>query len=146
MWKCHIVSKPVPRPDEDSQIFWEGCRRQRLLIQQCTACGTFRFPPSPLCPACLASLVTWQEDPGAGAILTFCVYHSDLAGPAWQADLPYIVVVVQLTYSGVKVLSNLIEADPQVVRIGLPVQVGFTSRGTDMVLPIFRLRDTTPGT
>ncbi|MGE3540830.1 MAG: Zn-ribbon domain-containing OB-fold protein [Candidatus Tectimicrobiota bacterium] len=141
MWKCQMAHKPRPQPDEDSQIFWEGCRRHRLLIQQCEACGTFRFPPSPLCPACLSALVCWQDDPGEGEILTFCVYHAEVAGPAWQAELPYIVVVVELQYSGVKMLSNLEGVAPSAVRIGLPVRVVFRSEGDGLPQAKFVLSD-----
>jgi len=98
MWKCHTIGQQLPIPDEESQIFWEGCRRQRLLMQRCDHCLAFRFPPRPLCSACLGSLTTWQEDPGQGEVVTFCVYHAELAGPAWRAHLPYTVVVVQLWY------------------------------------------------
>ena len=41
MWKCHTQGKQLPVPDEDSMVFWEGCRRHRLLIQQCAACDAF---------------------------------------------------------------------------------------------------------
>jgi uncharacterized OB-fold protein len=139
MWKCHTHSKQVPVPDEDSLIFWEGCRRQRLLIQQCDACKCFRFPPSPLCPRCLSSLVTWQHDPGTGEVLTFCVYSSALAGPAWEAALPYIVAVVCLEYSGVKILSNLL-CDVTLVQIGLPVHVVFEQMTDSITLPKFAPR------
>jgi len=137
MWKCHTIEQQLPIPDEESQIFWEGCRRKRLLIQQCDNCLAFRFPPSPLCRACLGSLTTWQEDPGQGEVVTFCVYHSEIAGPAWQAHLPYTVVVVQLWYSGVKMLSQLVCDDPQLVRIGLPVRVGFEAVHAGIALPKF---------
>ena len=137
MWKCHTIEPQLPIPDEESQIFWEGCRRQRLLIQQCNTCGAFRFPPSPLCRDCLGSLTTWQEDPGRGEVLTFCVYYSEVAGPAWQAHLPYVVVVVQLRFSGVKMLSNLVCDDPNLVRIGLPVCVGFEAVNASITLPKF---------
>ena len=137
MWKCHTIGRQLPIPDEESQIFWEGCRRRRLLIQQCANCLVFRFPPSPLCRVCLGSLTTWQEDPGQGEVVTFCVYHSEIAGPAWQAHLPYTVVVVQLWYSGVKMLSQFVCDDPQLVRIGLPVRVGFEAVHTGIALPKF---------
>jgi uncharacterized OB-fold protein len=137
MWKCHTLGKQLPIPDEESQIFWEGCRRQRLLIQQCNACRTFRFPPSPLCRGCLSALATWQEDPGQGEVLTFCVYHAELAGPAWRTHVPYVVVVVQLWYSGVKMLSNLVCHDPQEVHIGLRVQAGFEAVNAWITLPKF---------
>ena len=69
--------------------------------------------------------------------MTFCVYHSEIAGPAWQAHLPYTVVVVRLWYSGVKMLSQLICDDPQLVRIGLPVRVGFEAVHAGIALPKF---------
>jgi hypothetical protein len=135
MWKCQMQGKQLPIPDEDSQVFWEGCRRQRLLVQQCDACKRFRFPPSPVCPHCLSSLATWRPDPGRGEVMTFCVYYSHIASPAWEAELPYTVAVIHLWYSGVKMLSNLVCDDPTLVRIGLPVQVIFEPVTERLTLP-----------
>ena len=137
MWKCQTVTKQLPIPDEDSLIFWEGCRRGRLLIQCCQHCDTFRFPPSPLCARCHASQVKWQVDPGQGDVATFCVYHADIAGPAWQHDVPYTVVVVRLWHSGVYFLSQLHGIAPQAVRVGLSVQVFFEVVNTQITLPKF---------
>jgi uncharacterized protein len=137
MWKCHTTGKQLPIPDEDAQIFWEGCRRQRLLIQQCDHCGAFRFPPSPLCQVCLGSLTTWREEPGQGEVVTFCVYHAEIAGPGWRTSLPYMVVVVHLWYSGIKMLSNFVCDDFQTVRIGVPVRVGFEVVNEWLTLPKF---------
>ena len=107
MWKCLKELRQLPVADEDTLVFWEGCRRGRLLIQQCDDCHAFRFPPSPLCSRCCSSAATWREDPGHGEILTFCVYHSELAGPAWRDRLPYVVAVVELAHSRVRMLGNL---------------------------------------
>lgn len=144
MWKCHTVAKQIPIPDEDSLIFWEGCRRGRLLIQQCCQCTTFRFPPSPLCPHCHSSLATWQEDPGQGEIATFCVYYSAIAGPGWQQDVPYTVAVIRLFHSGVHLLSNLHGENTQAIQIGLPVQVQFEAMTEHITLPKFVLLHTAP--
>ncbi len=137
MWKCLEESRQLPIPDEDTLIFWEGCRRRRLLIQQCDACHTFRFPPSPLCPQCSDPKTNWREDPGRGEVLTFCVYHSDLAGPAWRPKIPYVVAVVELSQSRVKMLGNLIVADPGLVHIGLKVRLGFETIDNRTALPQF---------
>jgi uncharacterized OB-fold protein len=137
MWKCHTQSRQLPIPDEDSQVFWEGCRRHRLLIQQCDACAAYRFPPSPVCPQCLSPLTAWREDPGAGEVLTFCVYHSELAGPAWRHTLPYVVAVVHLRCSGVNMLSNVVGVAPERVNIGMPVRVVFESIDPAVTLPKF---------
>jgi hypothetical protein len=80
---------------------------------------------------------TWQPDAGKGEVLTFCVYHAALASPAWEAHLPYIVAVVQLRDSGVKMLSNLLCDQPALVRIGLPVQVVFELVTEQLRLPKF---------
>jgi uncharacterized OB-fold protein len=137
MWKCHTGQKPLPVPDEDSLVFWEACCRQRLVIQQCVACQRYRFPPSPLCPACLSPRSVWREDPGAGDIETFCVYHSALAGPAWQPELPYVVAVVRLWHTGVQMLSQLQCDAPSAISIGLAVQVIFEPAGQQVLLPKF---------
>ena len=137
MWKCHLEHKQLPVPDEDSTIFWEACRRRRLFVQQCEACRRFRFPPSPLCPTCLSALATWREDPGQGEVVTFCVYHAELAGPAWRSELPYIVAVVRLNYSGVKMLGQLRGEGVDRIHIGLAVQVVFEDMNEHITLPQF---------
>ena len=142
MWKCHADAKQLPLPDEDSIVFWEGCRRHRLLIQQCDTCRAFRFPPSPVCPHCTADGVTWREDPGMGHVMTFCVYRSELAGPAWRSELPYVVAVVLLEFSGINMLSNLLCETPESVSIGMPVQMTFERVSERICLPKFVLRHT----
>lgn len=145
MWKCHTERKQRPIPDEDTMVFWAGCERHRLLIQQCDDCQTYRFPPSPLCPACLSSLATWRQDAGAGEVVTFCVYHVDLAGPAWQPDLPYVVAVVRLSQSGVNMLSQLRDVDVDRLHIGLSVRVVFEDTGGGITLPKFQPLDDAVG-
>jgi uncharacterized OB-fold protein len=137
MWKCHTEQKQLPIPDEDSLVFWEACRRKRLLIQQCVACQRYRFPPSPLCSACLSPRFTWREDPGQGEIETYCVYHAALAGPAWQSELPYVVAVIRLRHTGVQLLSQLRCGDPNAISIGLAVQVTFEPASAQITLPNF---------
>jgi uncharacterized OB-fold protein len=137
MWKCLKENRQLPIPDEDTLVFWEGCRRRRLLIQQCHDCYAFRFPPSPLCPQCWSSMTTWRKDPGRGEVLTFCVYHSELAGPAWRSKLPYVVAVVELLQSRVKMLGNLIVPDPEVASVGLKTSLGFETIDNGVTLPQF---------
>ena len=139
MWKCLKEYRQLPVADEDTLVFWEGCRRGRLLIQQCDDCHAFRFPASPLCSRCCSSAATWREDPGHGEILTFCVYHSELAGPAWRDRLPYVVAVVELAYSRVRMLGNLTGVEPGEVEIGLQTRLCFEHVDGRMSLPQFRL-------
>lgn len=137
MWKCHAQHQPQPVPDEDSLVFWQGCDRNRLLIQQCDACHAFRFPPSPVCPHCMAAFATWREDPGEGCVVTFCIYHSELAGPAWRSELPYVVAVIHLAFSGINILSNVLCEQVELVRIGMAVRMIFETVNGNVRLPKF---------
>lgn len=137
MWKCHTDDRQLPLADEDSIVFWEGCYRHRLLIQQCDVCKAFRFPPAPVCPHCTADATTWREDPGSGHVMTFCIYRSELAGPAWRSALPYVVAVVHLEFSGINMLSNLLCEALESVRIDMPVRVVFEPAGERICLPKF---------
>jgi len=82
-------------------------------------------------------MATWQDDPGHGEVVTFCVYYSEIAGPAWRTALPYTVAVIHLWYSGIKILSNLVCDDLTLVRIGLPVQVMFDRMSERITTPKF---------
>jgi uncharacterized OB-fold protein len=90
-----------------------------------------------MCRDCLSDFATWREDPGEGEVLTFCVYHAELAGPAWQSDIPYVVGVIQLWQSGVKMLSRLRCHSLDNMRVGLPVQVCFEVADDRITLPTF---------
>jgi uncharacterized OB-fold protein len=72
-------------------------------------------------------------------VVTFCVYHAEIAGPAWRPLLPYTVVVVHLWYSGIHMLSNLVCDDLRAVHIGIPVRVGFEVVNAWLTLPKFFL-------
>ena len=139
MWKCLREERQLPVPDEDTLVFWEGCRRHRLLIQKCDDCHAFRFPPAPLCPRCHSAATTWSDDPGQGEILTFCVYHSELAGPAWRDKIPYVVAVVELYYSGVRMLGNLTGVEAGSVEVGQKTGLCFETIDSRLTLPQFRL-------
>ena len=57
-----------------------------------------------------------------------------------EAEIPYAVVVVE-TDEGVRVVANLRGARPEVLRLGLPVEVVFETVDGELTLPMFRPRD-----
>ena len=57
--------------------------------------------------------------------------------PSVVAVSPYTVVVVQLWYSGIKMLSNLVCDDFLLVHIGLKVRVSFEAVNERIALPKF---------
>jgi uncharacterized OB-fold protein len=116
--------------------YWEAAKEGRLVAPRCGACGTFRFPPGPFCPACRSQHTEWVALTGPGAVFSYSVVR----GLPGQPDLLLLPVVVAFAEApGVHVVSNLVDADPDEVRIGMPVVVAFTPIADGWQLPIFRV-------
>lgn len=73
---------------------------------------------------------------GEGTIATFSVVHAS-PSPSSDRELPYVLALID-TREGVRILTNIVESDPDMVRIGHPVSVVFEKRG-ERILPQFRL-------
>ena len=73
---------------------------------------------------------------GRGTVFTFTVnrhqYHPDV--PA-----PYVIAIVELVEQhGLRFTTNIVDVDPEVVAIGMPVRVTFESAGEAAWAPVFR--------
>ena len=131
-----MLAKPVPEVDATLAPFFAAANEARLVVQRCTACGTLRFPPRELCSACLSTKASWAEVSGRGAVFSFNVMHQ-IYHPAFAAEVPYAVVVVQLA-EGPKLISNVVDCPIDEIRIGMRVEVVFEKVSPDVTLPKFR--------
>lgn len=127
---------PIPVPDSDNQGFWDGCRRGELRLQRCTGCGRWRHHPRPMCAGCGSLGYEWAHASGRGVVHTFTIVHRPTL-PAFEADLPYNVVVVALE-EGVFMVSNVVDCPPEALRIGMAVEVVFAPLSAEITLPTFR--------
>jgi hypothetical protein len=128
--------KPLPRLDEESRGYWEALARHELYVQRCRACGTKRFYPRALCPACLSSETEWLRASGRGTVYTFTVTHQNQA-PGFREELPYVLALVELA-EGVRLMTNIVGCPPDAVRIGMAVEVVFEDVTPEVSLPKFR--------
>ena len=131
-----VIEKPLPQPTEDSAPYWEAARRGELRLQRCKACAHVRFPPSILCPRCLAEEGEWVALSGRGTIFTWIVVHRS-QHPAFNADTPYNVVIVELA-EGPRLHSQVIDCPAEDISIGMPVEAVFERVNDDVTLPKFR--------
>jgi uncharacterized protein len=130
---------PLPKPDEVSRFFWDGCARHQLLIQQCGSCGRYNHPPRIVCPTCLSTSLEPTQVSGRGVVDTFTVplqpYDSYFA-----ARVPYVLAVVELAeQQHLKMVTNIVDIDPDDVRVGMPVEVVFTEVVPGVTLPLFKV-------
>ena len=76
---------------------------------------------------------------GRGKITTWTVVTHPVH-PAAIERVPYVVVEVELEeQAGLRMLSNLIEVDPDVIEFDAPVSLDFVEQQTGQKLPVFRL-------
>ncbi|HET6966018.1 MAG TPA: OB-fold domain-containing protein [Acidimicrobiales bacterium] len=130
------MEKPVPEPDEVSRFYWEAALEGRLVVQSCSSCRRYLFPPSVACPRCLTDTLVPTAVSGRGRVHAFTVARQAF-DPSF--DVPYVLALVELEEDPeVRILTNLVESDPGAVSSGAPVEVVFEARGT-MALPQFRL-------
>lgn len=126
---------PRPRPaiNRDNAFFFEGAAEHRLLIQRCTSCGTLRHPPGPMCPACHTTEWDTVESSGRGTVHSYVVNHYPQV-PSFE--YPLIVALVDLE-EGTRLVSNLVDVEPDAVEIGMAVAVQWLDAGGDLTLPVF---------
>lgn len=132
------VARPLPTPDQDSREYWEGCRRHELLVQRCRQCGTYRFPPSPMCGECNSTDIEWAKVSGKGQIYSWIVVHQPTI-PAFADKVPFAVVLVEIDEEKrVRIPGNLLGGKPEDIKIGMRVQVTFEDVTDEVTLPQWR--------
>lgn len=111
--------------------FFEAAESGRLVIQTCRACRENYFYPRPFCPNCASSDVAWIECSGSGQIYSHT--YIPRGKPA-----PLIIAYVKLQ-EGPTVLTRIVDAVPERVIIGHPVQARFAPGPGGLPILLFSL-------
>ena len=123
---------PLPQPTPFTESFWDACQQELLQVWRCKVCGHPFLSGGPVCPECWSDDLEMQPVSGRGEVFSFVVYHRTYH-PAIPA--PYIVASIELE-NGVHLISNIIDCKPEMVRIGMQVQVAFKQK-SGFKLPMF---------
>ena len=121
------IAAPTVYPD--NATFWSACAEGRLMVKHCKACGKPHWYPRSQCPLCMGDLTEWKESSGLGSIYTFSV--SRRVGP-----VPYVIAYVRLD-DGVTLLTNIVDCDFEVLRIGDRVKVVMQPSESGVMVPMF---------
>ena len=130
--------KPLPQADPVTAPFWESVKAHEMKIQRCNDTGKYFFYPRGMSPFTLSSNISWEPVSGKGTVHAFTIVHLNRA-PGFSDDLPYVVAMVELE-EGPRMMSNLIdiEADPEHVKIGMPVELVYDDVTDEITLPKFK--------
>lgn len=126
---------PHPRPaiTHDNEFYWEGLKNRKLLFQSTN--GRLRHPPSPMDPVTGSLDFEIVESKGVGAIHSFVVMHQPQI-PGLKYPLPILLVELD---EGVRIVANVLDAEPEDIKIGARVKVDYIEVEPDYLLPAFRL-------
>jgi hypothetical protein len=135
--------RPVPIPDAISAFYWESAKQGRLSIQGFQGSSLLQHPPSPV-PEILGGGPPLDEAvpiavavSGRGTLFSFTVLRQPFH-PGFVDAIPMLIGLTELDDApGVRILTNIVEAKPEELSVGMAMEVVFESRG-DMALPQFR--------
>ncbi len=128
--------KPIPVIQPWTEAFWKATKEHRLVIQECRDCEAKIFYPRKYCPECWSSNLGWSEACGRAKVSTFAIMRGMVEPKFWD-DLPYVLAMVDLE-EGIRMMTRIVECDPEEVEIGMDVEVVFEDITDQHALPLFR--------
>lgn len=126
---------PVPVVTVETRPFWDATAEGRLMLPKCDACGTIIWYPRTFCPSCHQSGVGWVQASGRGRIYSFSITRK--GDGEWRGAAPYVLAYVELD-EGPRILTNIVECDPDTVTVNQPVEVVFHPTADGTAIPRFR--------
>ena len=124
-----------PQPTDENRPFWDAVNEHRFVLPRCRACEAYIWYPRSFCPQCQSTDVAWVEASGKGLIYAYTVSRRG-TGP-WRDVAPYVISYVELD-EGPRVLTNIVDCDPDQLAIGQRVEVAFDDGGEGYSMFRFR--------
>jgi uncharacterized OB-fold protein len=124
----------LPKLDNDNRFFWTGGADGTLRFLRCQSCRQFVHPPVPVCPICLDRELAPEPVSGRATVHSFTVNVQQ-----WiPGSEPYVIGLVSIDEQpDVRLITNLVDWDPDAIEIGAAVEVVFEPND-DVYLPLFR--------
>jgi uncharacterized OB-fold protein len=122
---------PTPRVNAETKPFWQATAEGRLSLPHCNACGFVIWYPRARCPECHSTDVRWQDASGGGTIYSFSITRKGQG--AYREAGPYVLAYVELD-EGPRVLTNIVDCDPEALEVGQRVRVVFHDTGEGTAL------------
>lgn len=129
--------KPLPDIKPWTQAFWDGTKQRKLLVQKCNDCGVSIFSPKRVCPECWSDNLSWFEASGKGKVYSYTITYEGVEH-FFEEDLPMILAWVDLEEDGVRMLTNIVDCDPENLEIGMDLEVVFEDVTPEVTLPKFK--------
>lgn len=130
--------RPLPAVTAINRPYWTSGAEGVWRLQRCPACERLIHPPTLRCQFDHA-VPEWVAMSGRGTVESWTVNHH----PFFPGiPTPYVIAFVNPVEDGhVRVLTNLVDVEPDSVFCGMPVRVRFDvgtdGDGEDAYIPLF---------
>jgi uncharacterized OB-fold protein len=138
----HYTSPVPPMDNPLFDGFWKGCREGEMCLPRCGGCGKFHWYPMYRCPYCGGASLAYEAVGNGATLFTWAVIRRAMH-PALVSRLGDIVaLVIPDGAPNVRLVTNIIGAEPEDLRKGLSVEADFVQVRGDLsfALPVYRLR------
>ncbi len=127
---CYTMDLYPQQYEDENRLykFYETLGEEgRLTTTKCKDCGAILWPPRIICRECISDNLEWVYLPKAGKIVAFTV---NVAGVAPQFKPPVIYAIIEFD-NGVRMISALVDTNPEEVSIGVEVEPKVVEWPTD---------------
>lgn len=133
-----VASRPVPPPNTyvHTQPFWDGAKEGKFMLQYCKDTGQFQYQPRPVSIYTGSRNLEWREASGKGIIYACTVVR--VPGPGIKDRIPLMAAIVELE-EGVRVMANILEAEPDDMKIGQKVELVWDTLDDGVPYPAFKI-------
>ena len=129
--------KFLPEGIPPSQMpFWESLKARAVQVQRCDNCHAYLYIPKDICNHCHSDQLTWTPISGHGEVYTYTIVRR-APTPAYQAEAPYVLAHVTMA-EGFRMIASLTGAEPETVKIGMPVEVAYEDVTPEWTLLTFQ--------
>ena len=130
-----MTQRPRPETRNAGRAYWKAAAEGRFVLPHCMRCDKPFWHPRPHCPVCGAYDVGWKPASGRGTVHTFTIVRQS-GDPYFRERVPYVVAMIELD-EGVRMMSNIVDCEPDAVAIGMRVAVSFERIDEEIGIPLF---------
>jgi uncharacterized OB-fold protein len=137
MSKVEVMRKaPKQNNFVDVEPFWRGTAEGKLVLQYCPEGKQFQHYPRPLSLYTGKRNLEWREVSGEGVIYAHSALRSGGLGAGGGA--PLLIATIELD-EGVRIVANLLNTQPENVKIGARVRLVWDELSDGVRYPAFEL-------
>ena len=131
-----IYEKPLPVILPETEEYWQAAKRHELFLQRCKVCAQIIYFPRIICYTCFSDEIEWFKAKGYGTVYSYTIIQYQIAHKSFEPDIPYVYAIIDLD-EGARMISNIVNTDPFMVKIGMRVKVVFDDVTDKISIPKF---------